>query len=205
MKYTTNLKTPKFDENGFATSNGWVMVYRANTETSEYICADMERTVIGVGLSASAYLDAPELPDAADIAICRSIDGKFWVNVPDYRGKTAYNIKTRQSHKIQSVGELPSEVTLLEPRTSFDKWDGKQWIIDVNAQKQNELQELESQKQSLLHEAEQRIIQLERKKRLNMISEDEINLLNNWEIYSIKLIDVDISDNHKIDWPIRPE
>ncbi|MDE9519631.1 hypothetical protein KKJ17_18370 [Xenorhabdus bovienii] len=32
MKYTTDIKTPKFDENGFATSNGWVMVYRRFSE-----------------------------------------------------------------------------------------------------------------------------------------------------------------------------
>ncbi|MDC9588195.1 tail fiber assembly protein [Xenorhabdus sp. XENO-10] len=205
MKYTTDIKIPKFDENGFATSNGWIMVYRANTETSEYICADMERTVIGVGLSAGAYLDAPELPDASDIAVCRSIDEKSWVNVPDFRGKVAYHIKTQQSQKIQSMGELPSELTLLEPKTSFDKWNGEQWVTDVIAQKKYDLQKLESQKQSLLHEAEQIIIQLGRKKRLNMISEDEIILLNNWEIYSVKLIDMDVSEIKKIDWPQKPE
>ncbi|MDE9461818.1 tail fiber assembly protein [Xenorhabdus bovienii] len=180
------------------------MVYRTNTETKEYICADMERTVIGVSLSAGAYLDIPELPESGDIAICRSTDGKSWINIPDYRGKNAYHTKTRQSHKIQSVGGLPSELTLLEPKSSFDKWDGKQWVIDLDAQKQHDLKELENQKKSLLHEAEQRIIQLQRKKRLNMASEEEISLLNNWEIYSIKLIDIDYSEINEFDWPKKP-
>ncbi|MDC9621379.1 tail fiber assembly protein [Xenorhabdus sp. XENO-7] len=205
MKYTTDIKTPKFDKNGFATSNGWVMVYRTNTETREYTCADMERTVVGVSLSAGAYPDAPELPESVDIAVCRSIDGKSWINIPDYRGKNAYHIKTRQSHKIQSVGELPSELTLLEPKSSFDKWNGKQWVTDINAQKQHELQQLESQKQSLLHEAEQRIIQLERKTRLDMASNEETSLLREWEIYSVKLIDVDISNIKEFGWPKKPE
>ncbi|MDE9456153.1 tail fiber assembly protein, partial [Xenorhabdus bovienii] len=54
------------------------------------------------------------------------------------------------------------------------------------------------------HEAEQRIIQLQRKKRLNMASEEEISLLNNWEIYSIKLIDIDSSEINEFDWPKKP-
>ncbi|MDE9519635.1 hypothetical protein KKJ17_18390 [Xenorhabdus bovienii] len=64
-------------------------------------------------MSAGAYLDIPELPESGDIAICRSTDGKSWINVPDYRGKNAYHTKTRQSHKIQLVGEITSELTLL--------------------------------------------------------------------------------------------
>ncbi|PHM49208.1 tail fiber assembly protein [Xenorhabdus miraniensis] len=205
MKYTTDIKTPKFDENGFATSNGWVMVYRANTETREYIFADMERIVIGVGLSAGAYLDAPEIPDSTDIAVCRSEDEKSWINEPDYRGKTAYHIKTQQSHKIQSIGELSSELTLLEPKTLFDKWDGKQWITDSDEKQKHDLQQIENQKQSLLHEAEQRIIQLERKVRLDMASKEEISLLHKWEVYSVKLIDLDISDIKELNWPKKPE
>ncbi|OKP01219.1 tail fiber assembly protein [Xenorhabdus eapokensis] len=205
MKYTTDIKTPKFNENGFATSNSWVMVYRANTETREYICADMERTVIGVSLSAGAYLDAPELPDSFDIAVCRSEDEKSWVHIPDYRGKIAYHIKTRESRKIQSIGELSSELTLLEPKTSFDKWDGKQWVTDFDEQKKYDLQQVESQKQSLLHEAERKIIQLERKVRLEMASKEEVSLLREWEIYSVKLVELDISDIKKNDWPQKPE
>ncbi|WP_275373800.1 tail fiber assembly protein [Xenorhabdus bovienii] len=205
MKYTTDIKTPDFDENGFAMSNGWVMVYRANTETREYICADMERTVIGVSLSAGAYSDAPELPESVDIAVCRSIDGKSWINVPDYRGKNAYHIKTLKPLKIQSIGEMPFELTLLEPKTLFDKWDGKQWVTDLDEQQQHDLKQIENQKQSLLQEAEQRIIQLERKTRLNMASKEEIELLHEWEVYSVKLIDLNTSDIEKLGWLKKPE
>ncbi|MDE9482582.1 tail fiber assembly protein [Xenorhabdus bovienii] len=181
------------------------MVYRANTETREYIFADMERTVIGVSLSAGAYLDAPELPKSVDIAICRSQDGKSWINVPDYRGKTVYHIKTQQSQKIHSIGELPFELTLLEPKTLFDKWDGKQWVTDLNEQKQHDLKQIENQKQSLLHEAEQKIIPLQRKVRLDMALKKEISLLREWEVYSVKLVDLDISDVKKLNWPKKPE
>ncbi|MDE9554649.1 tail fiber assembly protein [Xenorhabdus bovienii] len=181
------------------------MVYRANTETREYICADMERTVVGVGLSAGAYLDAPELPDSADIAVCRSKDETLWVNIPDYRGKIVYHTKTQKSNKIQSIGEFPSELTLLEPETLFDKWDGKQWVTDLNEQQQHDLKQIENQKQSLLHEAEQKIIPLQRKVRLDMASKKEISLLREWEVYSVKLVDLDISDIKELNWPKKPE
>ncbi|WP_340620302.1 tail fiber assembly protein [Xenorhabdus siamensis] len=193
MKYTTEITTPEFDENGYATLIGWVTVYRADTETGEYLCADMERTYPGFSLSAGAYLDAPELPKSGDIAVCRHPDGKSWVRVPDYRGKTAYHIETREPRILQQFGELPPELTLLKPQTEFDKWDGKKWVTDTTAQHQHAVQQAESQRQSLLHEAEERIRQLERRKRLEMATEQEIALLQEWEIYSVKLSDVDCS------------
>ncbi|MDE9516152.1 tail fiber assembly protein, partial [Xenorhabdus bovienii] len=60
-------------------------------------------------------------------------------------------------------------------------------------------------KQSLLQEAEQRIIQLERKTRLNMASKEEIELLHEWEVYSVKLIDLNTSDIEKLGWLKKPE
>ncbi|MDE9455722.1 tail fiber assembly protein, partial [Xenorhabdus bovienii] len=144
-------------------------------------------------------------PESGDIAICRSTDGKSWINIPDYRGKNAYHIKTLKPLKIQSIGEIPFELTLLEPKTLFDKWDGKQWVTDLDEQQQHDLKQIENQKQSLLQEAEQRIIQLERKTRLNMASKEEIELLHEWEVYSVKLIDLNTSDIEKLGWLKKPE
>ncbi|WP_340621036.1 tail fiber assembly protein [Xenorhabdus siamensis] len=205
MKYTTEITTPEFDENGYATLIGWVTVYRADTETGEYLCADMERTHPGFSLSAGAYLDAPELPKSADIAVCRAPDGKSWVHVPDYRGKKVYHTETRQEMEIGYIGELKPEHTLLSPETEFDKWDGKKWVTDIAAQHQHAVQQAESQRQSLLHEAEERIRQLERRKRLEMATEQEIALLREWEIYSVKLSDVDCSTAPDITWPEPPK
>ncbi|PHM48560.1 tail fiber assembly protein [Xenorhabdus miraniensis] len=204
MKYTTNIKITEFNEQGFATANGWIRVYRANTETGEYLCADMERTVMGVSLSAGAYLDEPEIPKSDNIAVCRHPDGQSWVHVPDYRGKTAYHIKTREPKAILQLGQLPPELTLLKPKTEFDVWNGKKWITDTTAQRQHGIQQAEIQCQSLLHDAEQQISLLERKKRLGVLTETEAILLREWEIYSVKLADIDCyaPDIH---WPEQPK
>ncbi|CCW31086.1 putative tail fiber protein of a prophage [Xenorhabdus nematophila F1] len=205
MKYTTEITTPEFDENGYATTMGWVTVYRADTETGEYLCADMERTDPGFSLSADAYLDAPELPESDDIAVCRSPDGKSWIHQPDYRGKTGYHTQTRAPQNVQQFGPLPAGLTLLKPQTEFDQWDGQQWITDTAAHHQHAVQQTERQRQSLLHEADERIRQLERRKRLEMTTEQEIALLREWEIYSVKLSDVDCSSAPDVKWPEQPK
>ncbi|MDE9556235.1 tail fiber assembly protein [Xenorhabdus bovienii] len=204
MKYTTNIKTTEFNENGFATANGWVKVYRANTETGEYICADMERTVIGVSLSAGAYLDEPELPKSEDIAICRHRDGQLWLHVPDYRGKTAYHISTREPRVIQQLGQLPPELTLLKPKTEFDVWNGRKWLTDIVAQKANKMELAETKRAQLRQQAEAKITPLQYAVEMALATEDEKRVLIDWKKYLVALSRLDISAITDITWPEKP-
>lgn len=64
--------------------------------------------------------------------------------------------------------------------------------------------EAEQKKQSLANEAEKNITILERKVRLGMATGEEIDLLTTWEIYSIKVADVDTSTAPDIEWPQKP-
>ncbi|PHM26555.1 tail fiber assembly protein [Xenorhabdus budapestensis] len=204
-KYTTNIQMAEFDENGLAIVEGWAEVYLCHSQTREFLGKSYDRVPRGFSVVADAYLDAPELPKSDDIAVCRAPDGKSWVHIPDYRGKTVYYTETRQETEIDYIGELKPEHTLLPPGTEFDKWDGKKWVTDTTAQHQHAVQQAESQRQSLLHEAEERIRQLERRKRLEMATEQEIALLREWEIYSVKLTDIDISTAPDIAWPEPPK
>ncbi|MGJ0580845.1 hypothetical protein ACR71G_23130, partial [Xenorhabdus bovienii] len=65
----------QFDENGFALSYGYVQVYCASALAREYTGTKLERTFMGVSLSAGAYLDEPKLPKLKDRVICRTIEG----------------------------------------------------------------------------------------------------------------------------------
>ncbi|MGJ0580924.1 tail fiber assembly protein, partial [Xenorhabdus bovienii] len=143
----------QFDKNGFALSYGWAKVYCASTVTREYLGTKLERTSIGLSLSAGAYLDAPPLRPSPNKTICRTIDGQAWEYAPDYRGETAYHTQTGQLVTIVEIGNIPAELTLLEPKTFFDKWDGKQWVTDKIAQQAYEVQQAESQKQSRMSQA----------------------------------------------------
>ncbi|UNH25942.1 tail fiber assembly protein [Moellerella wisconsensis] len=204
-KYNLDIELAEIGENGLATKAGWIKVYIADPQTREYLNATMESVYFDVSVSAGAYIDAPELPTKAGLAVVRSEDGAKWEIVTDNRGKTAYSTETRQPIKIDFIGELPSDLTLLAPKTEFDAWNGKKWVTDAEAQKTSLVAEAESEKSQRLNEAEQQILIFERKVRLGMATDEEIEHLKQWEIYSIKLSDIGTSLAPDITWPEKPE
>ncbi|MEY0976945.1 tail fiber assembly protein [Providencia rettgeri] len=204
MKYNTELPVVNFNENGFADKDGWVIVYKIDLRTREYLNVDVERTMEGFSLSESSFIDKPELPSKPDIAIVRSQDNKSWLYISDYRGKIVYSTETRQSFEVDFIGDLPTALTLLEPQTEFDVWDGKKWVIDTEAQKNALIVAAEQEKAKYLEEAEQYITMLERKVKLGMATEEDIELLKQWEVYSIKVSDIDTLTSPYNDWPAKP-
>nr|WP_272665336.1 tail fiber assembly protein [Providencia sp. PROV174] len=204
MKYSTEIKKAEFDNNGLAIIAGWAEVYLCDPITREYVRASLDNVPFGGSVVADAYLDKPDLPTKENVAILRSEDEKSWVHVADYRGKTAYSTETRQPMDVDFIGELPSNLTLLEPKTEFDKWNGKKWVTDTEAQKAMLIEQAEQEKTQHLEEAEQNILMLERKVRLGMATAEEIELLKQWEIYSVKVSDIDTSTAPDIEWPVKP-
>ncbi|WP_049246670.1 tail fiber assembly protein [Morganella morganii] len=204
MSYTTDIQKAQFDENGLAVIPGWAKIYRAHPYTREYIGAAMDNVPYGGSVVGDAYLDEPEIPSVPNMAIVRSPDGQTWLHIPDYRGSVAYDKETRQQAEITELGELPDNLTLYAPETPFDEWNGKKWVTDKAEQQAHEVAVAESQKQSLLAEAEQVIAMLERKVRLGMATDEDKAKLNEWEIYSVKMSDVYTSTAPDIDWPIEP-
>lgn len=204
MAYTTDVQNAQFDENGLAVIPGWAKIYRAHPYTREYIGAAMDNVPYGGSVVGDAYLDEPEIPTAPNMAIVRAPDGQSWLHVPDYRGSVAYDKETKQQTEITELGELPDNLTLDAPKTPFDKWNGKKWVTDKSEQQAYEAAVAESQKQSLLAEAEQAIAMLERKVRLNMATDEDKAKLNEWEIFSVKTADTDTSTAPNIDWPKKP-
>lgn len=202
--YNLEIEQAEIGENGLATKAGWIKVYIADPQTREYLNASMENIYFDVSVSAGAYIDAPELPTKAGFAVVRSEDGSKWEIVTDNRGKTAYSTETRQPMEIDFIGELPSNLTLLVPKTEFDVWNGKKWVTDTDAQKAMLVEQAEQEKTQRLEEAEQNILMLERKVRLEMATDNEKSLLTQWEIYSIKVTDIDTSLVPDIDWPEKP-
>lgn len=204
MKYTTEIQKAQLDEQGLATVAGWVEVYLCDSVTREYTRASLDNVPFGGSVVADAYLDKPELPTKANIAIIRSDDEKSWLQVSDYRGKIAYSTENGQPIEIDFIGNLPNTLTLLEPKTEFDKWDGKKWVTDTEAQKAMLVEQAEQEKTQRLEEAEQNILMLERKVRLGMATDEEIELLRQWEVYSVRVSDIDTSNALDIEWPVKP-
>ncbi|MEY0672500.1 tail fiber assembly protein [Providencia rettgeri] len=183
---------------------GWVKTYCINEATREYAGATMEHITIGGGLPAGAYLDAPELPEKTDVAIIRSADEQSWLHVADHRGKTAYNTETRQPLEVDFIGDLPETLTLLEPKTEFDKWNGKKWVTDTEAQKAALVAEADNEKAQRLSEANSMITYLQEAVDVGLATEAETAALQEWKKYRVLLNRVDTSLAPDIEWPEKP-
>lgn len=203
-KYNLEITAGEIGQDGYVSNTGWVKTYYINEATREYIGATMEHITIGGGLPAGAYLDAPELPEKDDIAIIRSADEKSWLHVTDRRGKTAYSTETRQPIEVDFIGDLPDTLTLLEPKTEFDKWNGKKWVTDTEAQKASLIAEADNEKAQRLDEANSTITYLQEAVDVDLATEAETAALQEWKKYRVLLNRVDTSTAPDIDWPEKP-
>ncbi|WP_272661812.1 MULTISPECIES: tail fiber assembly protein, partial [unclassified Providencia] len=159
----------------------------------------------GGSIVADAYLDKPDLPTKENVAILRSEDEKSWIHVADYRGKIAYSTETRQQIEIDFIGDLPLTLTLLEPKTEFDKWNGKKWVTDTEAQKAVLVAQAEQEKAQRLEEANVTITYLQDAIEVGLDDDDYQAKLTAWKTYRVLLNRVDTSLAPDIDWPEKPE
>ncbi|WP_242506199.1 hypothetical protein [Pectobacterium zantedeschiae] len=120
--YSIEVNSARMNESGFSIQAGWITIYQVHPVSQKYISANYEYFPIGVGIPAGSYIDVPELP-LAGLALRRSVDGKRWEYVSDYRGQTVYNKETTQPQKVTEIGELQANQTLLVPASEFDKWE----------------------------------------------------------------------------------
>ncbi|ERT10941.1 tail fiber assembly protein [Photorhabdus temperata] len=192
-------------KDGLAEKAGWINVYHTNQMTREFTRVDIEYLMLGVSISAGAYPDAPELPKSDDLAVCRSVDGKCWETVPDYRGKIAYNTQTRAQQEVTELGELPETLTFKQPATHFDKWTGKEWITDKDALKVSQIEQAEQQRATLCQQANEAATLLQYAVETELASEEEKVQLLNWKKYLVLLSRVDTSLAPDIEWPKMPE
>ncbi|WP_272653875.1 MULTISPECIES: tail fiber assembly protein [unclassified Providencia] len=205
MKYSTEIKKAEFDNNGLAIIAGWAEVYLCDPITREYVRASLDNVPFGGSIVADAYLDKPDLPTKENVAILRSEDEKSWIHVADYRGKIAYSTETRQQIEIDFIGDLPLTLTLLEPKTEFDKWNGKKWVTDTEAQKAVLVAQAEQEKAQRLEEANVTITYLQDAIEVGLDDDDYQAKLTAWKTYRVLLNRVDTSLAPDIDWPEKPE
>ncbi|UAY94982.1 tail fiber assembly protein [Dickeya dadantii] len=203
-KYSVAVQHAALGKNGLAERAGWLTVYHVDVLTREYTGASYEYLMIGTGLPADSYADAPDLPDTGQ-ALCRTADGTTWEHVPDLRGKTAYSITTGQAQTVPDIGALPAGLTLLAPVTAFDVWNGGEWVTDVTAQQAAAVvvaaQTLADRKAA----AVARINELNYAATLGMATREEKDALTDWQTYLVQLSRIDTAAAPDIDWPTPPE
>ncbi|MDC9607394.1 tail fiber assembly protein [Xenorhabdus griffiniae] len=198
------MMTAKLDKNHIATVAGNITVYNYHSETREYSSASVEFLLVGLGIPAHSCIDAPG-DHKQGYAICRTADLSAWEYVADHRGETVYSIETGAAQVITALGDYPSKTAPEAPTTPFDKWNGKWWVTDIQAQRQHEQQQAESRKRHLMTQAANAIAPLQYAVDLQMATDTEQSKLTEWKRYCVLLNRVDCSTAPNIDWPKAPE
>lgn len=106
-------------------------IYHYHSKTKEYLdegLADKDPMVKGNWLIPANATNVEPLIEKDGFAIVLNNTKTAWEYAEDNRGKTVYNTTTKQSEKVDYLGEIESGWTLLEPTSQFDEWDGTTWV-----------------------------------------------------------------------------
>lgn len=183
---------------------GYITVHNFDGDTLEYTGVSNEYLAVGVGIPAYSSIDAPgEKKDG--FAICRTRDLHSWEYIDDHRGETVYSTETGDELKIKNLGNYPDGITVQKPSTPYDRWDGKKWVTDVNAQHSADVELAKGKKLELLSEAQKKINFWQTELLLGMISDEDKSQLKEWVKYIKAVQALDINSAPAIQWPESPE
>ncbi|EHX2159159.1 tail fiber assembly protein [Escherichia coli] len=192
------------NKNGIATKAGDITVYNYAGDTGEYLSESVEYLSVGVGIPADSCTDAPPAKKSG-FAVCRNVDTNVWEYVEDHRGETVYETATGQPVRITDPGNYADSVTTIAPTTSYDRWNGSEWVTDENAQKRAQVLAAEQKKSTLLAEAQSTISLWQTALQLGIISDEDKASLIAWVKYIQALNAVDTATAPDIEWPVKPE
>ncbi|MBV8044485.1 tail fiber assembly protein [Pluralibacter sp.] len=191
------------DNNNIATAAGDITVFNFDGGTREYLSSSVEYLAVGVGVPAHSCPDAPG-DGKEGYVICRTADLTAWEYAADHRGETVWSTSTRKPMMISMPGDYPEGVTPLAPATSYDKWNGSEWVTDTSAQHAAEVDAAEQQKTALLAEASAVIVPLSDAAAGGYIDDADKPKLAAWQRYRYGLTKVDTSTAPAISWPVKP-
>jgi phage terminase large subunit GpA-like protein len=179
-----------------------ITVYNLSTETGELIGKGGAYIPPNTGLPAHCTDIEPPKTVNSKIAAFNSLTTS-WEVKEDHRGLTVFDINTGKQLYISALGPLPDNVTLLSPAGNFQKWDGKKWVDDAEAERAARKLEMAELKSLLMTQANEAIAPLQDAIELEIASDEEQSQLAAWKKYRVFLnrIDTEASD---IIWPEKP-
>ena len=113
-----------------------MIVYKYNIETKEFLEELEINEAYGTNLPFTTNIKPLTKKDG--FAVC--FNDRKWKFVEDNRNKTVYDKETKEESKIDYLGKIKDEHTLLIPK-QFDKWDYKtnRWVEDIEAKNRYEI------------------------------------------------------------------
>ncbi|PIJ48974.1 phage tail protein [Erwinia sp. OLTSP20] len=178
-------------------------VYNLRADTQEFIGAGDAFIPPHTGLPANCTDIAPPDIPAAHVAVFDPDKAK-WSLAEDHRGRTIFDTGTGREIYVTVPGPLPDNTTSLAPDGQYQKWDGRKWVKDDEAEKAARLRDAENQKSRLMQTANVNIAPLQDAVDLDIATDQEKRLLTDWKKYRVSLNRVDTSIPLDIEWPQTP-
>lgn len=102
------------------------------------------------------------------------------------------------------IGPIKDGYTSITPSGPYQKWDGKKWVTDTDAQHAADVKAADKQKAALLSEAQGTISFWQTELQLGIISDEDKASLIAWMNYIKALQAIDTSKAPDINWPLKP-
>ena len=116
-------------------------IYRYDITTKEFIQELEINEAYGTNLPFTTAIKPPAKKEG--FAVC--FNGTKWEFVEDNRNKTVYVKATKEELKVDYLGKIKDEHTLLIPK-QFDEWDYTQnkWVENIEKKETQRIQEIEA-------------------------------------------------------------
>lgn len=192
---------PVFDNKGLATEPGEIRCFYYDQVTSEYMGWSDEYINVGVSMPGHSIDIDPGEEVAGKIAV---FSNGTWVLNEDHRGDTVYSTADCTASTVDYIGPIKAGYTSRAPSGPYQKWDGKKWVTDMDAQHAADVEAADQQKAALLAEAQETISFWQTELQLGIISDEDKASLIAWVQYIKALKAVDTSKAPDITWPVPP-
>lgn len=196
--------TIEFDSNGFAESSGWVEAYQCDLMTGELLGLGQSYVTKGAGLPAGAYINTPPDPQL-DKTIVRTSRDSGWQHIEDFRGRTAYEISSKNAVLITWIGSIPQDLTLLEPG-EYDSWNGERWEFDQQLKDQLQIASAKGQQTKKIDKANEQIAIIKPAVDGGYAKPEHTKLLADWQRYRYELALIPEQEGwpESLQWPTQP-
>lgn len=189
----------------FSDKDQTITVYGYIENTGQYIGKSDCYIPAHTGLPAGCTDIAPPLAPNG-MAVVFNQKNNQWETTEDHRGKTVFDKETRQEYVISDLGPIPDSMTEKTPGSNFDRWNGRGWEKDTEAEAAFSQKQMIENKVNLIAEATQRIDILTDKVNLNIVGDVDLvrEQITAWRKYRALVDDIDPVNPPKT-MPPKPE
>lgn len=193
---------PVFDENGLATQAGDIRCFYYDAVTMEYAGWSDEYIHEGVSMPGNSTDIDPGEMVAGKVFL---FTGTGWQQAEDHRGETVYATADTSSSTVDYIGPVRKGYTTVAPSGPYQKWDGKKWVTDTDAQHAADVETADQKKAALLAQAQGKISLWQTELQLGIISDEDKESLIAWIGYIKAVTATDTSTAPDIEWPLHPQ